>query len=149
MGLVLDRKDEVLAAIYAATLAEPCERALAEKYGLTFSLYRHAYEDSVVVGLELDGVMTGGMIFRPPGKVHLGILPQFRGRWVRWLKPMLEIGFEKFGPRLVALSNPLNARARKFIEGVGCSFVSETPWCVEYAVVRERMKYGFSHRLHR
>jgi hypothetical protein len=141
--LVLDRPRAVLAAIYAAMYAEPSEQALALKHNITWDSYYACYRDSVVVGLEMDGELAGGMFFHLPGMAHIGIVPRFRARWVRWLKPMLEIGFEKYGPRLTALVNARNMRAQKFIEGVGCVKVRAMPECIEYDVIRERMRYGF------
>lgn len=142
----MDRTDDVLEAIYCAMCSVPAEHEYARSYDLTLGRYISIYHQWLVVGLEIDGTIAGGMIFHESGFVHLGILPRFRARWVRWLPPMLEIGFQKYGPRLTALSNPRNLRAQEFMERVGCVKVRETPEMVEYAVVKERMRYGFVHQ---
>lgn len=143
-ALVLDRGREVLAAIYTAMCLEPSELSLAHEYGITLARYIDTYRDSLIVGLEVDGVIAGGMFFRD-GEVHLGILPHLRRHWMTWAKFMMEIGFRGC-PRLTAPVNARNARARKFIEAVGGVKIAETPLVIEYEVIHERMRYGFARK---
>lgn len=142
--LVLDRASEVLDAMYRAMVAEPSERSLARQYKITRLSYLLSYaeDDNAIVGLELDGEIAGGMIFER-GEVHLAMLPQYRGRWTRYLRHMLEIGFNRFGQKLTARVNARNLRAQQFVERVGCKKKRTTPLFVEYDVIKERMKYGF------
>src|SRR5258706_8257368 len=139
MGLVFDRDEEVLASIYSALCSESSEQALAQAYGITLDRFLDTYRNSLIVGLEIGGELAGGMYFEK-GTVHIGILPRFHARWARWLRPMLEIGFKQYGPRLKALVNARNVRAQQFVERVGCVRVRTRPLAVEYAVIEERMR---------
>ena len=143
---MFDRDEEVLSAIYAAMCSVPSEQALAQKHRLTLARYLDFYRGSLVVGLEIGGELAGGMFFQEPGAVHLGILQRFRARWVRWLRPMLEIGFERYGPRLKAEVNALNLRAQEFMERGGCIRGRATALLVEYEVSKERMNYGVNNQ---
>ena len=147
--LVLDRKVEVLDAIYEAMMEEQVERELAEEYGITREDHRRGYlsGDNIIVGLEIDGDIAGGMIF--VGKeVHLGIRKKYRGAWVRNLKRLLDVGFAARGNHLVARVNTHSERAKRFVESVGCTRSQGEfhPWYVVYDVIKEGMRYGFGNR---
>jgi hypothetical protein len=143
MRIVVDRNREVIAAIYAATMKVPAERARAEAYGVTLELMRRHYARSVVVGLEHEGEIVGGMIF-DDGQVHIGILKSMRGQWFAWLRPMLELGFAYFGPKLFAVVNKKNVGAFNFTRRVGGIVVDENPVSYRFEILRERMIYGRS-----
>lgn len=140
MKLVIDRPADVLAAIYSATMRVPAERALAEAHGITLESMQRYYAGAVVVGLEHDGEIIGGMIFQD-GKVHIGILKPMRGLWAPWLRPMLELGFGVFGPRLKALVNKANRAAINFTRHVGGELVGESGQMLVFEIKKERMVY--------
>jgi ribosomal protein S18 acetylase RimI-like enzyme len=144
--LILDNQLEVLATIYDAMLLEPTEFALARTHRVTFASFVQRYLGPDIVGLEMDGKIAGGMIFEN-GHVHLAMLPWARGRWTRYLREMLEIGFEKYGPKLSAFVNSNNVRAQRFVESVGCrKKLSKAKEYLVYAVEKEGMRYGIGSR---
>jgi hypothetical protein len=141
MKLVVDRHKDVIAAIYAAEMKHPAQRARAEEHGVTLELMQRYYAGAVVVGLEHGNEIIGGMIFHD-GEVHIGILKPLRGRWYAWLQPMLELGFAAFGPRLVALVNKKNRGALNFTRRVGGVLVGVSNINYRFEIHRERMIYG-------
>jgi hypothetical protein len=145
MKLVVDRRAEVLAAIYSATMRVPAERALAEAHGITLETMQSHYARAVVVGLEHEGDIIGGMIFCgmffQEGQVHIGILKPMRGLWAPWLRPMLELGFAVYGPRLKALVHKANRMAINFTRHVGGELVGERGPMLVFDIRKEGMIY--------
>jgi len=142
-ALVLGRPAEVMHTIWAAQMADPAERSFAEKHRISREDFLRRYDGADVVGVEVDGQLAGGMFFIS-GAVHIGILPQYRSRWARSLKPMFERGFALHGSPLLARVGAYNRGAQAFVERIGCEKLDETALYIDYAAFQERMCYGFT-----
>lgn len=138
--LVFDRRDEVMRALYDTTLSTEGDADIWAQMGGTYKRYTDFYRDAIVVGLEVGGQLAGGMLFLD-GVVHLGIYAPHRAVWARMLRPMLQVGFDRFGPRLLARVHEKNARARRFVERVGCHERRTRNGYVEYDVIQKDMRY--------
>lgn len=140
---MLDAPLDVLGTCYEAMMEVPCEQRLAERCGITKGRYLLDHCNAVIVGVEIDGILAGGMHFEG-GDAHLAVLRRFRGRWVRALPGMLEVGFSAFGPKLFTTVQSANTYARWFMERVGCRLVGVREHLVDYEIRKEGMRYGFN-----
>ena len=140
MRLNTSSKIEVLRTVYAAMNQVECEYEMAQYFNFTEDLFIKHWVDSEVVGYEIDGKLAGGIFFNE-GRIHIGVLHEFHGRWLPLLKPSLEIGFSKFGPEMVAVTNSANKHARKFIEQVGCTLMADDGIAADYRVRQSEMRY--------
>lgn len=141
----------VLAACYEALLEEPCEREIAEMYGLDLAWFLHHYRDSYIVPILVgkDRMIAGAMWFHH-GDVHLAVKREYRRTaWVKRLPEMFDIGFRAYGPVLLAKINKKNLVARRFTEKLGGVKVAEDNIIITYEMRQEAMTYAKTQKLDR
>ena len=134
--LVMDRRDEVMRAIYETTLSVEGDADIWAQMDGTYERYTEFYKDALVVGVEVAGKLAGGVMYLD-GVAHLGIRPEFRGTWARMYPQMLQVGFDRFGPRLLARVHEKNTRARKFVQRIGCIERRTRNGYVEYDIYKK------------
>jgi hypothetical protein len=143
--LILNRPREVLGVCYDALMEVPCERALAERHGLTKEQFIADHDGGIIVGVLVCGEIAGGISFED-GEVHLTIRRKFSGRWLRNFRAMMRIGFDAFGPVLKAYVQKENVVARRFVERVGGVYVEDLGIVMRYEIQQERMRYEQSRQ---
>lgn len=134
--LVTDRRDEVMRAIYDTTLEVEGDRDIWARMGGTYERYAEFYKDALVVGVEVAGRLVGGVMYLD-GVAHLGIRPEGQYRWARLYPQMLQVGFDRFGPRLLARVHEKNTRARRFVQRIGCIERRTRNGYVEYDIYQK------------
>lgn len=133
----------VLAACFQAMMEVPCEREVAEQFGLTLTDFMRHFADSLVVPILVGKkrLIAGAMWFKD-GEVHLAVKREHRsGKWVTRLEELFAPGFEAFGPVLTARVNRKNLVARRFTERIGGTRVGEDELAHVYELHKDKMIY--------
>lgn len=144
MSLVFGQPERVMRAIWAAQMADPAERELAQEYGIGYGEFLRVHDGADVVGVAVDGRLAGGMFFFR-GQAHIGILPSYRGRWARDLRAMLDFGFRRHGVPLRTRVYAKNKEALEFVEHVGCLRTRAQGLYVEYDIFPKRLSHVLNH----
>ena len=140
MLIIKHQRERTLSTIYNALMMEPIERAMAREINLTRQGFMAGMVEADVLGFVIDGELAGGAFFNQ-GRIHIAVLPRFKGRWARGLKRVMDYGFKRHGSPLVARVQRDNAQAVKFVEAVGCVLKEESDKCFVFICTPERMRY--------
>lgn len=139
--LTTENRDETLIVMWQALMEVPCEAEIAQEHNHGFADFKSSYKGAQVIGILVGDELAGGAIINGT-KMHLAIKRQYRARWFKSLKPLMEWIFDRHGPLLFTSANKKNHEAIAFLGRVGCRVIGEGLFALHFKIEKEGMYYG-------